>query len=127
MPLKLTCSVCHVPQPFRECRLFDRCSVNICPLDPDRDLRTHCSADPETICRLPRSEQREFGAEYPDLLPWLAPKIDSAKKVPTKIRQTSVAGDPISLPPSPESTETGCFPRHGVSGGLAVHPGSGEG
>jgi hypothetical protein len=69
------------PQPFRDCRKFEGCSVNICPLDPDRDLRTFCRDDPETICKLPKAEQREIAASYaPDLLPWLAPKTPSTDK-----------------------------------------------
>jgi hypothetical protein len=69
------------PQPYRDCRKFEGCSVNICPLDPDRDARTFCRDDPETICKLPKAEQREIAAEYPpELLPWLAPRMPAMDK-----------------------------------------------
>ena len=72
-----TCPTCQQrirsPEPFRDCPLFERCSVNVCPLDPDRNLRTHCTDDPETKCKARLTVIREIAASYPpELLPWLA-------------------------------------------------------
>jgi hypothetical protein len=71
------CKVCgsrlRTPEPYRDCPQFERCSVNVCPLDPDRDLRTHCVDDPETRCKVRPTVLREIAAAYPpELLPWFA-------------------------------------------------------
>jgi hypothetical protein len=84
MKICKTCGVrIQTQKPYRECPSFERCSVNICPLDPDRNLRTYCAEDPETRCRVRPTTLREIASEYPaELLPWLSnhPK----KSIPSK-------------------------------------------
>jgi hypothetical protein len=78
-----TCPACHQPirgpEPFRECPSFERCSANICPLDPARNSRTHCPDDPEPKCRARPSVVRDIASGYPEeLLPWVSAPLQKS-------------------------------------------------
>ena len=49
------------PIALRQCPRFDRCTVPICPLDPDQDLRTHLPGEPR--CALAKSIRHRIGKE----------------------------------------------------------------
>jgi hypothetical protein len=76
------CKTCgsrlRAPEPYRDCPSFERCSVNVCPLDPDRNLRTHDPDDPESKCKIRPTVVRDIASGYPpELLPWVAPKVSA--------------------------------------------------
>lgn len=52
-------------EPMIRCPRWDRCSAPICPLDPQKGMRTG-SGTGELVCRLPKAKRLELGA----LLPW---------------------------------------------------------
>ena len=54
-------------QPFESCPRFDKCSVNVCPLDPDQHLRNRLSGEPK--CTMAKSVRTRIGAEYHGVLP----------------------------------------------------------
>ena len=47
------------PIALRQCPRFDRCTVPICPLDPDQDLRTRVPG--ESRCTLAKSIRHRIG------------------------------------------------------------------
>ena len=55
-------------KPYRECPRFSRCSVNHCPLGPDKDKRVDLPGEPR--CTLGKKRRMAIAAQYPDLLPW---------------------------------------------------------
>ncbi len=64
----------HPPRPMRECPRYNVCSVPICPLDPDWEVRTHVAGEPVCIwlteAQKPNAEANFEKAETADLLPW---------------------------------------------------------
>lgn len=54
--------------PFEECPRFNRCSCNVCPLDPDVELRFALPGEME--CRAERPTREAIAARYPGQLPW---------------------------------------------------------
>lgn len=56
-------------RPYEECPRYSTCSVNICPLDPDQDLRTTSKLDKEQECPMEKQVRVRIGTKYPDLLP----------------------------------------------------------
>jgi hypothetical protein len=53
--------------PYTECPRFDRCSVNVCPLDPDIRLRNRLPGEPR--CTLWKWIRTRIGTKYVDVLP----------------------------------------------------------
>ena len=53
-------------KPYRECPSFNKCSANVCPLDPEQHLRTHVKG--EEVCHAEKPTRMRIGAKYPDLL-----------------------------------------------------------
>ncbi len=56
-------------RPFEECPRYAGCSVNICPLDPDPDLRVVHKLDKEQKCPMEKQVRLRIGSKYPALLP----------------------------------------------------------
>lgn len=55
--------------PPEECPRYDRCSVNLCPLDPDQGKRVAHEEDKEQKCPMEKRVRLRIGSKYPDLLP----------------------------------------------------------
>ncbi len=55
--------------PPSECPRYDRCSVNLCPLDPEMESRTVHEEDKEQKCPMEKRVRLRIGSKYPDLLP----------------------------------------------------------
>lgn len=53
-------------KPYHECPSFNKCSANICPLDPDQRLRTYING--EDTCHAEKPTRMRIGAKYPNLL-----------------------------------------------------------
>jgi len=80
--------------PMNKCPRFFRCSVPICPLDPDKDKRVYLQGEPR--CTLAKSIRRKLGKD----LPWkgLFPREFSAlnrweKKSPEDKSKFIAGGD----------------------------------
>ena len=58
-------------RPFEECPRYATCSVNICPLDPEQDIRTVHKLDKEQKCPMEKTVRARIGSQYPDTLPRL--------------------------------------------------------
>jgi hypothetical protein len=62
------------PRAMRDCPRYNVCSVPICPLDNDWELRTHIDGEPVCIwlteARKPNAVANFEAAEVSDLLPW---------------------------------------------------------
>jgi len=56
-------------RPFEECPRYAACSVNVCPLDPDQELRTVHKSDKELKCPMEKGVRMRIGSKYPELLP----------------------------------------------------------
>lgn len=65
-------------EPYGDCPRFQRCSVNVCPLDPEMASKevSHplpllgITGDPELRCTLPRGERVQIAEQHPGVLPW---------------------------------------------------------
>ena len=57
-------------QPFEQCPNFEICSVNVCPLDPNRDKCFTHPTDPEKACTLDKTTRIQIATKYPTLIPW---------------------------------------------------------
>jgi hypothetical protein len=102
------------PRPMRECPRYNTCSVPICPLDADWELRTHIDGEPVCIwlteARKPNAVANFETAEVPDLLPWcnaIAPAItkrfgpirralERAETTGSRLEQFAAAGARLS-------------------------------
>lgn len=58
------------PTPQQECPRWERCSVNHCPLDPDRDTHLAHPKDNKRVCRMERQVRQKIAVKFPDILPW---------------------------------------------------------
>ena len=56
-------------EPFLECPRYERCAVNVCPLDPDQELRNVHKLDKEQKCPMEKAVRVRIGSKYPELLP----------------------------------------------------------
>lgn len=59
------------PYPPTECPRYDKCSVNLCPIDPDQELRTAHREDRQQECPMEKNVRKRIALCYPDLLPRL--------------------------------------------------------
>ena len=48
---------------MKKCPRWSLCAVNVCPLDPLRELRSIVKGDPDTRCTCPVRERAEIAAE----------------------------------------------------------------
>ena len=55
-----------VTMPFRECPSFNRCSANVCPLDPLQHEKEVLQG--EDRCKAEKPTRMRIGSKYPDLL-----------------------------------------------------------
>ena len=49
------------PEAFEVCPRFERCSVNLCPLDSNMKLRTYAEEDQEKKCLCPKAIRKPIG------------------------------------------------------------------
>jgi hypothetical protein len=54
--------------PFEACPRFQKCSCNVCPVDPD--VETMFALPGEMECRADRSAREKIAAQYGGVLPW---------------------------------------------------------
>lgn len=54
-------------EPMYQCPRFPSCSVNVCPLDPEHELRSFIPGDEK--CDMRRSVRERIAGQYPELLP----------------------------------------------------------
>jgi hypothetical protein len=54
--------------PYEECPQFDRCSCNVCPLDPK--INDKFTLENEEECRASKPTRQRIALKYPDLLPY---------------------------------------------------------
>lgn len=54
-------------KPFEECPRFLHCSANVCPLDPDQDLRDFVEG--EEKCGVGKTYRIRIAEKYPQALP----------------------------------------------------------
>ena len=108
------------PRPMRECPKYNTCSVPICPLDPDWELRTHVDGEPTCIwlteSRKPNAAVNFDAAGVGDLLPWvvtLSPAImrrhgairrtlEQASDTGSRLENYAAAGARLRNAPGPE-------------------------
>ncbi len=50
--------------PYRDCPRFDKCNVNVCPIDPDIELRTHITGEPK--CTMEKGVRLRLGKDLPN-------------------------------------------------------------
>jgi len=51
-------------QYYKYCPYFQKCSMNVCPLDSLQDIREVVAGDPERKCRLSKSKRLEIVQEH---------------------------------------------------------------
>jgi len=54
----------NIPNPAEDCRHFDYCSFNLCPLDRGFEGLTKSDTDKEQGCRLSRSVRKRIALKY---------------------------------------------------------------
>jgi len=56
------------PSPIFECPNFNKCSANLCPLDPEIEARPYVLGDDRCVATKPT--RISIGTKYPELLPF---------------------------------------------------------
>lgn len=55
--------------PPEECPRYARCSVNHCPLDPDKNGHLSIIGDKERVCLMEKTVRQRIGSKYAAILP----------------------------------------------------------
>ena len=55
-------------QPYHECKNFDVCSCNVCPLDPLQNEKEALKG--EEKCKVGKPRRQKIALKYPNLLPY---------------------------------------------------------
>ncbi len=56
------------PKPYKECRRFNMCSVNCCPLDTFYPERKSYPGDPERKCSVSKNHRIEISKLFPGVI-----------------------------------------------------------